>query len=537
MPLLVNDTDPADQNWQKVQYCFKGKPSFSIQGVGPRNINAFGVVNPLGNKERGVQTCHYIHESASQGTIKRFWKEFDQPFQLIQKRTIHRFPGEAHTKSMQFSAELAYTSSIFKQTMDAGADMVGPFLWRNEVLPGGLVEVVNVNRINALTQMITDLTFSACVDCNEKMTQMRMVPAIFKSSFPSTLDAGAWVEPTHHLTAMIYYLLLQGLLDTTNVFNPDGTQRYNPRGMQLIHIRPEQQERWKMKLAMMWCLLMIFLSNCSIAKMERETLHHTMYIYSGTSDFYLSLLLYVMYIANIPGLKKPPDGPTADIESDDDGTDPTQKEPLSFEAFRYFYMTNFAFYLRRTNRLQKRGTEPFSNSLTTAIFYAAPGGASWEEAPMGLLLPKVTERDVHNQASNFIGRLHKSLINFTNRNFRTFCQQLHTTNNPIDNYFPSYTRVRDLEQQALALQSDTCGIQQFVNILTPAMYWYPFKHITMAQISAALKVTHSYYRPNGAAVIDHWARHAFAAVHALRSASSELTSIRRLASASPACGP
>jgi hypothetical protein len=89
MPLIVNDIDGADTKWQRVQFCFKGKPSFSIQGVGPRNINAFGAVNPLGNKERSVQTCHYIHESASQGTIKKFWKEFDQPYQMIQKRVIH----------------------------------------------------------------------------------------------------------------------------------------------------------------------------------------------------------------------------------------------------------------------------------------------------------------------------------------------------------------------------------------------------------------------------------------------------------------
>jgi uncharacterized protein (DUF433 family) len=37
--------------------------------------------------------------------------------------------------------------------------------------------------------------------------------------------------------------------------------------------------------------------------------------------------------------------------------------------------------------------------------------------------------------------------------------------------------------------------------LTPVMFWYPFKHITMAQIGAALKYTHNYYPPNSTAVI------------------------------------
>lgn len=528
MPLITNDTGASDKLWQTVQFCFKGKPSFTLDDLpgtnGPRNRTAFGVVHPIGGRGRSIQKCHYVDESVLTGTRTHLWNRFDQPSDIDSDITFIHFPLEGRTKTIPFSQELNATHSIFKHITTTQVDMLDDLVWRVHTTTAGATERVNVGRMNRAVTNIVLSTFTGCTDCNQKMTQMEMIPALFHESFKSTREGDPWIQADHHSTAMMYYLLLQGLLNNTNVLDRDGRQYIDPNGMQTIRIAPNQQEQWKMKLAVMWCLLKIFLSNRSISSMNLHAAHHTTYIYSGTSDFYLSLLLYIVYIANIPG-------------SSDIAASRTNRDPLLFEEFHHFYTTNFPFFLRATQTLlQRNARESFSNSLTTAIYNANKN--QWQEAPPGLgLAPSINARDIHSAATEFIGTFHRRLRHFIRTKFMSFCDDLYTSNDPIGNYFPSYPRVQQLVHHATQLHSDTCGIQQFTDILTPAMYWYPFKHITMAQISAALKFTRIYYTPNGAAVIDNWARHAFAAVHALRCASSELTSIRRLASASPASGP
>lgn len=509
MPLCVDASMPAgtsDEQWLRAQFCFKGKPSFIIEGAaGPRNINGFGPVHPLAaTRTQSIDACHFVHTSVSDGSthFHNLWAQCDDADRRTDDLSmlLNTFPREA-AKPLQFLEELTIERSIFRDTEPTGTSMVDAFLFAPD-------RWVNIPLLNTAIQTMTKSTFAGCVDCNSKMTQMGKVPAFFSESFPSVRNVSL-VRVEYRDNAMMNYLLLQGMLRVDNVFGPPDAANVRapfqtPLGYQSIWISPAQQRTWKMKLGVMWCYFSIFMSNHSLSRLKPPFAHHSAYIFLGTSDFYLSMVLYIIYVANIP----------RDM----------LVTPLLFEEFHYFYAKNIPFYLRHRGKLGTRTpTAPyFSNSLTNAILGAdasRDNGFAWMEAPAGLGLDSPNDRHLFRDAQVFIGQIHASLCRFVVRHFNPLCGELyHARASPdlVLDYFARTDRVSDLLRQS---NHAAMTIQAYVTLLGPDRYWFHFKAITMAQIARDLAISREHYAVADAssAIIDNWAHLALGTARALSS--------------------
>jgi hypothetical protein len=397
---------------------------------------------------------------------------FPDPQPVAESIPMKWFPQEMPLKSVEFAERLNITYSIFADLEPNTADnAVDPFLWAECEF--------KILRINRLASHISIGTFTGCWDCNQKMTQMEVIPLLFEESFPRTNKFDDFMMfPSEMklseqreilLNAQIHYLLLQAMLKKDNVIAPQSRTCYmDNRGRQIITVNADQQKKWKFKLIILWCLLMMLLSNWNISMLNPLASHHTIHIYAGTSDFYLSLIMFAIYIANYkaPG------------------------NPLSFEEFHYFYMTNYVFYLKSKGYLIDNPNDAtVSNSLTAAIMRdRSCGGNAWASLSPGVGMQRKRENFLQS-AQQDIKFLYAGVKRFANACLRPLCLHLYNPavqHTPYDNYFPPLQRVRDIENYFSAI--NTGSIQVFVDYLSHEMYWYHFKNITMPQIAHAFSL-------------------------------------------------
>ena len=505
MPLYIDDAHESDRLWRQTQHWFKGKPSFTLDDVGPRNRNTFGPVHGLGKRDpdKNANGCHFVHVSASEGmtTFNGMWDMFVDPQGIEQTFQLCVFLNERPIKDRGFCDRLNITYSMFSELepmhQDHAAD---PFIWPECRF--------NSAQINRTTAIISTGTFTACWDCNEKMTQMKLIPMFFGHSFQHRHDIGEDFIHTEDmelvrrrellLNAQIYYILMQAMLKYDNVIDPATRAIRVANGMQHVTIFPDQQLKWKFKLVILWSLLMILLSNWNATELSYTVAHHALYIYAGTSDFYVSLIMYMTYITNYTGAGN----------------------PLSFEEFHYYYITNFVFYLKRKRILvDDPATTNNSNSLTAAIMNpAACTTPRWGSLNLGLgMRQSDTPANFLTRARQDIAVLYRGITKFSNMYLKPLCMHLYNPamlDQPYEDYFPSLATVQARGRFVSTIQRDS--IQAYVDHLGPEMYWYHFKNITMPQISNAVRIARDMGTEEAKRVIDLWYKHASSSARHLR---------------------
>ena len=502
MPLFINDGFECDRLWRNTQFWFKGKPSFCLDEAGARNKNVFGPVDGIGfrNADANANACHFLHVSASRGLtyFNGIWDMFTDPEDRVSTVRLKQFKYERPVKSITFTQKLNITYSVFSKLEAMATDnVVDKFIWRE-----GRYSIPLINRA---VDIVAKGTFTGCWDCNHKMTQMELIPTLFECSFPRDNDLHSDIVYTDDVTpkergdillnAKIHYLLLQAMLRQDNAIRPRTAEVYMDGNNQVLHVLPEQQHKWKFKLVILWCLLMMMLSNWNINALPPLASHHAIYIFSGTSDLYLSLILYMIYIANFKGTG----------------------HPLSFEEFHYFYSTNFVFHLKRIGHLvDTPAANTISNSLTAAIMRdGSCSGAVWASLSPGLNMFKNTA-DFMNTATNHITTLYNGVVRFSDAYLKPLCLHLYDParlSETYANYFSSLRNVYRIDDYFS--QINTNSIQVFVDYLTHVMYWYHFKNITMPQISHAFFLARGIHGAEAREVMDRWYKHASNAVSQL----------------------
>jgi hypothetical protein len=256
--------------------------------------------------------------------------------------------------------------------------------------------------------------------------------------------------------------------------------------------------------------MMIVFSHWNVQKLKGRYKHHEHYIYLGTADLYLSLLLYIVYVVNWP--------------------DDAEGVVLAFEEFHFVYTTNFVFYLKHRRYL--KNTTDGGNSLSLAIHHknsmtapdAADGRPTWEE--VGVLdIPKFDAKNPLPCTRESIKQIYEQTAIFVSKHFHPFCLQLYkrsTWGGATDNlpqfarFFTHPAAVEDLIRKVNA-STPTLNIQEFVNVLGPAKFWYHFKHITMQQIAVACGESRTTLPAIFHEPFDRWCTSAFAKINALQS--------------------
>jgi len=500
MPINVNpvqadrgiaDDANWDLKWRSVQAWFKSKPAiFLDDSKGNRHIHVFGIYPGIGKRTESSNKCHYLHTSASGGgaNFNGIWALCDVPDGTSTlTETFNGFAAEIRADT-GYLTRLIHTGSMFNTIPDLTA--------------GFLFDPMHVNT-NHLTAVITTMrskTFAGCWDCNNKMTQMNFIKPLFDAQFETILNIK---QRDAKLNVKMNYILLSMQLNTENVVKDDGSPITKGTVNKYAYtISPAMQRVWNLKLGVAWCLMMIVFSHWNARKLEPKYRHHEIYILNGSADFYLSLLLYLVYRANYPSTG----GGTA----------------LEFEEFHFFYATNFIFWLKHEGIVSEHTTPIGGNSLSLAIHHlnANVPNQEWKEVEV-LDIPNFDSRNPVVSAGAALKQVYDKTTLFIEMFFKPFCQQLYTgwtgTNDAkgYTNYFASPATVDGLITQ-MRTTSANLNVHEFVNIMGPDMYWFHFKHITMQQISVACGESRSSLPPIFHQPFDRWCASAFAKVNALQ---------------------
>jgi hypothetical protein len=298
MPINVNpeQTDQTisddmnwDLRWRSVQAWFKSKPAiFLDDSKGNRHIHVFGIFPGIGKRTESSNKCHYLHTSASGGgaNFNGIWTLCDlQDGQTTFTRTFDGFEANIRTNT-GYLQKLIHAGSIFSTITDLTA--------------GFLFDPTHVNtpHLIAIINTMRSKTFAGCWDCNNKMTQMNFIKPLFDAQFETILNIR---NRDAKLNVKMNYILLSMQLNTENVVKGDGSPiTTGPTNKYAYTISPAMQRVWNLKLGIAWCLMMIVFSHWNARKLEPKYRHHEIYILNGSADFYLSLLLYLVYRANYP---------------------------------------------------------------------------------------------------------------------------------------------------------------------------------------------------------------------------------------------
>ena len=101
---------------------------------------------------------------------------------------------------------------------------------------------------------------------------------------------------------------------------------------------------WTLKYIIMWCAIQILLCQWSMANTHQDVHHHTIYIYVGIMDFYMSIWFFVLHAMGF-----------------EDG----KSTGMDFEVFHYYYMSCYGLFRKR----QTGNSTPYNN-LSLAILEA-----------------------------------------------------------------------------------------------------------------------------------------------------------------------
>ena len=507
MPLSIGEGKVAEC-WRAVQMAFKGKPAFSIRnpnGIGDvsRPVKAFGI-NPLtGSTQANCEQCHYVHFSmfGDHSDLNNLWYgcEF---FQNIPMCNNEAEP----TKLDVFYSGIREDRSIFSVAVS------NPKF--NDYIRNALEDD------NSNWKMITILAvkmfrfFPGCTDCNSHMTISKLIETLFDQLFPSDTyvsrfpapDAPVQNPPIHQrpknkfrksrkkkefdVEEMIHYLMLSGMLKADGDVHSD---TFN------FSIADEGRKKtWTLKYIIMWCALQIIFCQWNIKQTAMSIGHHRNYMFFGTMDFYMSLWFYALHCLGPTTISSGKDltivkkEPLEHAFRDDKETlaesmvPYTNKNPLEFEEFHYYYTSVFPFFLTKYYPDEKR-----HSSLSLSVFSLGDGpdfDAS-SSTLVGLEHPDI----LLNAVRNNLGLVYEKVFTAWGNYVSTFSAMIHNDfaipsdedlvlsvlRANIGLFFikPSEIIAKRGVKERLNLDIDT-----FIDHQSPYWYWFHFKNITMPQI-------------------------------------------------------
>ena len=507
MPLSIGEGRVADC-WRAVQMAFKGKPAFSVRnpnGIGDvsRPVKAFGI-NPLtGSTQANCEQCHYVHFSmfGDHSDLNNLWYgcEF---FQNIPMRNNEAEP----TKLDAFYSGIREDRSIFSVAV------LNPKF--NGYIVNALSDVnSNWNTITILAVKMFRF-FPGCTDCNSHMTISKLIETLFDQLFPSDAYISRFPAPAapvqnppiyqrpknkfrksrkkkeFDIEEMIHYLMLSGMLKADGDVHSD---TFN------FSIADEGRKKtWTLKYIIMWCSLQIIFCQWNIKQTAMSIGHHRNYMFFGTMDFYMSLWFYALHCLgptiissgkDLTIMKKEPLEYTFqdDKETLAESMVPyTDKNPLEFEEFHYYYTSVFPFFLTKYYPDEKR-----HSSLSLSVFSLGDGpdfDAS-SSTLVGLERPDI----LLNAVRNNLGLVYEKVFTAWGNYVSTFSAMIHNDfaipsdedlvlsvlRANIGLFFikPSEIIAKRGVKERLNLDIDT-----FIDHQSPYWYWFHFKNITMPQI-------------------------------------------------------
>jgi len=507
MPLSIGEGKVADC-WRAVQMAFKGKPAFSVRnpnGIGDvsRPVKAFGI-NPLtGSTQANCEQCHYVHFSmfGDHSDLNNLWYgcEF---FQKIPMRNNEAEP----TKLDAFYSGIREDRSIFSVAV------LNPKF--NGYIVNALSDVnSNWNTITILAVKMFRF-FPGCTDCNSHMTISKLIETLFDQLFPSDAYISRFPAPAapvqnppiyqrpknkfrksrkkkeFDVEEMIHYLMLSGMLKADGDVHSD---TFN------FSIADEGRKKtWTLKYIIMWCALQIIFCQWNIKQTAMSIGHHRNYMFFGTMDFYMSLWFYALHCLgptiissgkDLTIMKKEPLEHTFqdDKETLAESMVPyTDKNPLEFEEFHYYYTSVFPFFLTKYYPDEKR-----HSSLSLSVFSLGDGPDFDVSSStlVGLEHPDI----LLNAVRNNLGLVYEKVFTAWGNYVSTFSAMIHNDfaipsdedlvlsvlRTKIGLFFikPSEIIAKRGVKERLNLDIDT-----FIDHQSPYWYWFHFKNITMPQI-------------------------------------------------------
>jgi hypothetical protein len=313
--------------WRELQVVFKGKHSFSLENEttseGVRNKEIFGACDLFFNENdmNFVHDCHFFHKFQSSVdkylTVNNTWNRFtgnsdsektDYPMELD-------VDYEMGAKTQEFYEYVCIENGLFKSSG-------GVFKTYERVCEYNTRSIDQENKIvfgnvDSVFRQMCD-TFAGCIDCNKKMSTFRYVEVLFTSFFPH----GTFLKQKVMLSKeiMTHYLILSGLIERSELV-------ISSQGSYLMNIeKRENRKSWKFRFMIIWCFLQILFSLWEEDETGENFGHHKNYIYTGTADFYMGFIFYLMFRS----------------------TDQMERaEFISFESFHYFYTSYVPFFLRK----------------------------------------------------------------------------------------------------------------------------------------------------------------------------------------------
>ena len=507
MPLSIGEGKVADC-WRAVQMAFKGKPAFSVRnpnGIGDvsRPVKAFGI-NPLtGSTQANCEQCHYVHFSmfGDHSDLNNLWYgcEF---FQKIPMRNNEAEP----TKLDAFYSGIREDRSIFSVAV------LNPKF--NGYIVNALSDVnSNWNTITILAVKMFRF-FPGCTDCNSHMTISKLIETLFDQLFPSDAYISRFPAPAapvqnppiyqrpknkfrksrkkkeFDVEEMIHYLMLSGMLKADGDVHSD---TFN------FSIADEGRKKtWTLKYIIMWCALQIIFCQWNIKQTAMSIGHHRNYMFFGTMDFYMSLWFYALHCLgptiissgkDLTIMRKEPLEYTFqdDKETLAESMVPyTDKNPLEFEEFHYYYTSVFPFFLTKYYPDEKR-----HSSLSLSVFSLGDGPDFDVSSStlVGLEHPDI----LLNAVRNNLGLVYEKVFTAWGNYVSTFSAMIHNDfaipsdedlvlsvlRTKIGLFFikPSEIIAKRGVKERLNLDIDT-----FIDHQSPYWYWFHFKNITMPQI-------------------------------------------------------
>ena len=507
MPLSIGEGRVADC-WRAVQMAFKGKPAFSVRnpnGIGDvsRPVKAFGI-NPLtGSTQANCEQCHYVHFSmfGDHSDLNNLWYgcEF---FQKIPMRNNEAEP----TKLDAFYSGIREDRSIFSVAV------LNPKF--NGYIVNALSDVnSNWNTITILAVKMFRF-FPGCTDCNSHMTISKLIETLFDQLFPSDAYISRFPAPAapvqnppiyqrpknkfrksrkkkeFDVEEMIHYLMLSGMLKADGDVHSD---TFN------FSIADEGRKKtWTLKYIIMWCALQIIFCQWNIKQTAMSIGHHRNYMFFGTMDFYMSLWFYALHCLGPTTISSSKDltivkkEPLEHAFRDDKETlaesmvPYTNKNPLEFEEFHYYYTSVFPFFLTKYYPDEKR-----HSSLSLSVFSLGDGPDFDVSSStlVGLEHPDI----LLNAVRNNLGLVYEKVFTAWGNYVSTFSAMIHNDfaipsdedlvlsvlRANIGLFFikPSEIIAKRGVKERLNLDIDT-----FIDHQSPYWYWFHFKNITMPQI-------------------------------------------------------
>ena len=463
--------------WRRVQVDFKNKPADAIYNINNternRRVNVFGRID---EDRLNYESCHILHQTAnskSSVSWNNVWARFTgAPDELADGRGPFQLSADEPFKTKAFYETVCVESGIFS----AGC---GVFALYDVMLPSG--RQYRGDRFDTVFKRVFD-RFAGCVDCNSKMTLNEFPPLLFKLVFPhdsyrSNQDAMRDSAPQKKFdtASSMYYLMLSGLLRRENVDADAGT--FGVADM-------DHRRSWKFRFVAIWCQLQILFCLWKWASTPQNFMHHTSYIYTGTADFYMALLFFAMHRAS----------------------DMFQgRGHFEFETFHYFFTSLYPEYIRHRSGGDVSQI-PFNLSLTILLedgvddqlqFWACP--LSTEQSSRDESLTKVRAQLQRMQVKIKSGWEFQImyLSDWINLQFKLptelmppYNQDTLNLHTMYGNFFSSRATVENI----LAYMDDKpLNLDAYIAALTPALYWFHFKHITQLAINALCDQCDNYY--------------------------------------------